>query len=82
MDKSIKLNMKDIDNTEDYNKRRRFLDLIENIIENVKRDNFKEAANLMIKNDISLVFLSSFTIRLKTTDIFKLGDEITNLLKK
>lgn len=79
---TVKLNLNDIKTKEELIERNIFLEKIEQIIKYVKAKEFTEAAKIMIKENIDLIFLNNFTIRIKTIDLLKLADEIVKLLKK
>ena len=79
---TVKLNLNDIKTKEELIERNIFLEKIEQIIKYVKAKEFSEAAKIMIKENIDLIFLNNFTIRIKTIDLLKLADEMVKLLKK
>lgn len=79
---TVKLNLNDIKTKEELIERNIFLEKIEQIIKYVKAKEFTEAAKIMIKENIDLIFLNNFTIRIKTIDLLKLADEMVKLLKK
>lgn len=79
---TVKLNLNDIKTKEELIERNIFLEKIEQIIKHVKAKEFTEAAKIMIKENIDLIFLNNFTIRIKTIDLLKLADEMVKLLKK
>ncbi len=78
----IILNLNDIKTNEELIERNIFLEKIEQIIKYVKAKEFTEAAKIMIKENIDLIFLNNFTIRIKTIDLLKLADEMVKLSKK
>lgn len=79
---TVKLNLNDIKTKEELIERNIFLEKIEQIIKHVKEKEFTEAAKIMLKENIDLVFLNDFTIRIKTMDFLKLGDEMVRISKK
>lgn len=78
----IILNLNEVKTNEELIERNIFLEKIEQIIKYVKAKEFTEAAKIMIKENIDLIFLNNFTIRIKTIDLLKLADEMVKLSKK